>query len=97
MKRSMAFLQLLIPIDIEEKPTSCQAISREPTGGAKQKFGLSYAVSDALEADETYFRQSQKGSSKMTRPSRSRGGKARPKGSARVLVPVLIGRVRGTH
>jgi transposase-like protein len=54
-------------------------------------------VSGLLEADETYFRQSQKGSRKMTRPSRGRGGKATPKGSARDLVPVLIGRVRGTH
>lgn len=54
-------------------------------------------VSGLLEADETYFRQSQKGSRKMTRPSRARGGKATPKGSARDLVPVLIGRVRGTH
>ncbi len=54
-------------------------------------------VSGLLEADETYFRQSQKGSRKMTRASRARGGKATPKGSARDLVPVLIGRVRGTH
>lgn len=50
-------------------------------------------VSGLLEADETYFRQSQKGSRKMTRPSRDRGGKATPKGSERDLVPVLIGRV----
>ena len=54
-------------------------------------------VSGLLEADETYLRQSQKGSRKMTRPYRGRGGKATPKGSARDLVPVLIGRVRGTH
>ena len=56
-----------------------------------------HQVSGLLEADETYFRQSQKGSRKMTRPSRGRGGKATPKGSARDLVPVLIGRVRGTR
>jgi len=56
-----------------------------------------HQVSGLLEADETYFRQSQKGSRKMTRVSRARGGKATPKGSARDLVPVLIGRVRGTH
>lgn len=54
-------------------------------------------VSGLLEADETYFRESQKGSRKMTRDSRGRGGKATPKGSARDMVPVLIGRVRGTH
>ena len=56
-----------------------------------------HQVRGLLEADETYFRQSQKGSRKMTRPSRGRGGKATLKGPARNLVPVLIGRVRGTH
>ncbi len=54
-------------------------------------------VAGLLEADETYFRESQKGSRKLTRLPRERGGKATPKGSARDLVPVLIGRVRGTH
>ena len=48
-----------------------------------------HQVCGLLEADETYFRQSQKGSRKMTRPSRGRGGKATPKGSARDLVPVV--------
>jgi transposase-like protein len=54
-------------------------------------------VSGLLEADETYFRESKKGCRKMPRLSRARGGKATPKGSARDLVPVLVGRVRGTH
>ena len=54
-------------------------------------------VSGLLEADETYFRESKKGCRKMPRPSRARGGKATPKGSARDMVPVLVGRVRGTH
>lgn len=55
------------------------------------------AVSGLLEADETYLRESQKGSRSLTRPARGRGGKATPKKSARDLVPVLVGRVRGTH
>ena len=54
-------------------------------------------VEGILEADETYLRESQKGSRKMTRPSRARGGKATAKGSARDLVPVLVANVRGTH
>lgn len=49
--------------------------------------------SGLLEADEAYFRQSQKGSRKMTRTSRARRGKATPKGLARDLIPVLVGRV----
>lgn len=56
-----------------------------------------HQVSGLLEADETYFRESKKGCRKMPRPSRARGGKATPKGSARDMVPVLVGRVRGTH
>ena len=49
-----------------------------------------------LEVDETYFRESQKGSRKMTRPSRARGGKAKGRGrTSKDWVPVLVGRVRG--
>ena len=53
-------------------------------------------VSGLLEVDETFIRESQKGSRKMTRPARYRGGKT--KGSGRFSkdwVPVLVGRVRG--
>jgi len=52
-------------------------------------------VEGLLESDETYFRESQKGSRHLTRPARRRGGKATAKGSARDLVPVLISRLRG--
>lgn len=54
-------------------------------------------VEGILEVDETYFRESQKGSRKVTRLPRGRGGKATAKGAPRDLVPVLIGRVRGTR
>lgn len=54
------------------------------------------AVTGLVEADETYFRESQKGSRKMTRPSRKRGGKAAAAGSSKDLVPVLVAKVRGS-
>lgn len=53
-------------------------------------------VAGLLEVDETFIRESQKGSHKMSRPSRKRGGKT--KGSGRFSkdwVPVLVGRARG--
>lgn len=54
------------------------------------------AVAGMLEVDETYFRESQKGSRKMTRPPRARGGRASGKGrKTGDWVPVLVGRVRG--
>ena len=54
------------------------------------------AVGGLLEVDETYFRESQKGSRDMTRPARKRGGKAKGKGRfGKDWVPVLVGRVRG--
>lgn len=53
-------------------------------------------VAGLLEVDETYFRESQKGSRHMTRPSRNRGGKAVGRGRHnKDWVPVLVGRVRG--
>ncbi|OGB41508.1 MAG: hypothetical protein A2W72_01060 [Burkholderiales bacterium RIFCSPLOWO2_12_67_14] len=49
-----------------------------------------------LEVDETYFRESQKGSRKLTRPARYSGGRAKGAGrKAGDWVPVLVGRVRG--
>jgi transposase-like protein len=55
-------------------------------------------VPGLLEVDETYFRESQKGSRKLTRLARHRGGSAKGTGSGRKAadwVPVLVGRVRG--
>lgn len=49
-----------------------------------------------LEVDETYFRESQKGSRSLTRPARHHGGKGAGKGrKTGDWVPVLVGRVRG--
>jgi transposase-like protein len=49
-----------------------------------------------LEVDETYFRESQKGSRELTRPARKRGGKATGSGRySKDWVPVLVGRARG--
>lgn len=55
------------------------------------------AVTGLVEADETYFRESQKGSRKMTRLPRGRGGKAPDAGAAKDLVPVLVAKVRGSQ
>lgn len=53
-------------------------------------------VAGLLEVDETYFRESQKGSRKMTRKPRSRGGRATGRGRfSKDWVPVLVGRARG--
>ena len=53
-------------------------------------------VTGLLEVDETYFRESQKGSRSLTRPARKRGEKAKGKGRfGKDWVPVLVGRVRG--
>lgn len=52
-------------------------------------------VAGILEADETYLRQSQKGSRHLARPPHKRGGAAIMKGPKRDLVPVLVGRLRG--
>lgn len=55
-----------------------------------------HAVPGLIEVDETYIRESQKGSRHVSRKSRKRGGKA--KGSGRSLkdwIPVLVGRARG--
>jgi len=53
-------------------------------------------VAGMLEVDETYFRESQKGSRKLTRPARYSGGRAKGAGrKAGDWVPVLVGRVRG--
>ena len=55
------------------------------------------AVAGMLEVDETSLPASpEKGSRKMTRPSRKRGGRATGAGrKAGDWVPVLVGRVRG--
>jgi len=47
-----------------------------------------------VEADETYFLHSEKGSRKLTRPARKRGGKASKRGLSDEQVPVLIARDR---
>ena len=53
-------------------------------------------VAGLMEADETYFRESQKGCRKMKRTPRSRGGApSKKKGGPRNLIPVLVGKVRG--
>jgi hypothetical protein len=52
------------------------------------------AVTGLVEADETYFPESQKGSRKMTRPPRNRGGKAPDAGAGKDLVPVLVAKAR---
>jgi len=53
-------------------------------------------VTGILDVDETYFRESQKGSRKLTRPARKRGCKASGRGRKGTdWVPVLVGRARG--
>ena len=47
-----------------------------------------------VEADETYFLYSEKGSRKLDRPARKRGGKAKKRGLSAEQVPVLIARDR---
>ena len=47
-----------------------------------------------VEADETYFLYSQKGSHQLTRPARKRGGKAAKRGLSDEQIPVLIARDR---
>ena len=47
-----------------------------------------------VEADETYFLHSRKGSRKLERPARKRGGKAKKRGLSAEQVPVLIARDR---
>ena len=47
-----------------------------------------------VEADETYFLRSHKGSRKLDRPARKRGGKAKKPGLSDEQVPVLIARDR---
>jgi transposase-like protein len=59
------------------------------------------AVAGLLEADETYLRESRKGSRRLGRPARHRGykptsrNKGKKMGWSSDLVPVLIGRLRG--
>ena len=47
-----------------------------------------------VETDETYFLHSQKGSRKLERPARKRGGSAKKRGLSDEQVPVLIARDR---
>ncbi len=47
-----------------------------------------------VETDETYFLHSQKGSRKLSRPARKRGGSAKKRGLSDEQVPVLIARDR---
>lgn len=51
-------------------------------------------LTGTVEADETYFLKSEKGSRKLTRPARKRGGKAKKRGLSDEQVPVLIARDR---
>ena len=52
------------------------------------------ALEGTVEADETYFLHSKKGSRKLERPARKRGGKAKKRGLSAEQVPVLIARDR---
>jgi len=52
------------------------------------------ALEGTVEADETYFLYSEKGSRKLKRPARKRGGKAAKRGLSDEQVPVLIARDR---
>ena len=52
------------------------------------------ALEGTVEADETYFLYSEKGSRKLERPARKRGGKAKKRGLSAEQVPVLIARDR---
>lgn len=47
-----------------------------------------------IETDETYFLHSRKGTRKLDRPARKRGGKAKKRGLSAEQVPVLIARDR---
>lgn len=51
-------------------------------------------LSGIVEADETYFLESFKGKRKLSRPARSRGGKAVKRGLSAEQIPVLIARDR---
>ena len=52
------------------------------------------ALEGTVEADETYFLYSEKGSHDLGRPARKRGGKASKRGLSDEQVPVLIARDR---
>jgi transposase-like protein len=52
------------------------------------------ALEGTVEADETYFLHSEKGSRHLDRPARKRGGKASKRGLSDEQVPVLIARDR---
>jgi transposase-like protein len=52
------------------------------------------ALEGTVEADETYFLHSEKGSRKLKRPARKRGGKAKKRGLSAEQVPILIARDR---
>ena len=52
------------------------------------------SLEGTVEADETYFLKSEKGSRKLQRPARKRGGKAKKRGLSDEQVPVLIARDR---
>jgi len=52
------------------------------------------ALEGTVEADETYFLHSEKGSRTLERPARKRGGKAAKRGLSDEQVPVLIARDR---
>ena len=49
-------------------------------------------LNGTVEADETYFLRSAKGSRQLKRPARTRGGKATKRGLSDEQVPVLIAR-----
>ncbi len=51
-------------------------------------------LAGTVEVDETYFLRSKKGSRKLERPARKRGGKATKRGLSGEQVPVLIARDR---
>lgn len=52
-------------------------------------------LSGLLEANETYFLESQKGSRHLTRPARRRRGKASKMGLSKEKASVLVGHLRG--
>lgn len=52
--------------------------------------GEAQLLSGVVEADETFLLESQKGSRKLNRPARKRGGRARKRGLSKELVSILV-------
>jgi len=61
------------------------------------KHDLPPPLGGIVEADEMFLRESQKGSRKLDRPPRERGGAARSRGISRELDCILVARDRSGH